>query len=124
MIAFLRICWALRRYAGPLGPQAWEPDDAAALRLFLCGTHGRRLCAYLSAYVANQAMNATMPGPRVEWEAGFATGLRYVVTLFQQLSAAGPSTGNPSPVGAHPDQPTAEEDLSQDSDPFRARFEP
>lgn len=108
ILRFLRMAWMLAQTGAWQAPEetAWTDMDASALRSYLAGAPGKRLCNRLR-YVS-AALNASAVQAPNKWKAGQAAGYMLAVSHIQTLSA---------PI-APQDDPSEEQDNDETSPLF------
>ena len=83
---FLKIAWRLSGNLPWVGDPNWESTDSLALRNFLVTKEGKRFRMILLNMVLRQNQQAVTAKKRLEYEAGFANGVRTVVHTVEALA--------------------------------------
>ena len=83
---FLRIAWRLSGNIPWVGEPEWEASDANVLRKFLVLKEGKRFRMVLLNMVLKQNQQAVSAKKRLEFEAGFASGVRTTVHTVEALA--------------------------------------
>ena len=83
---FLKIAWRLSGNIPWVGEPEWDTSDANALRKFLVLKEGKRFRMTLLNMVLKQNQQAVTATSRMEYEAGFASGVRTTVHTVEALA--------------------------------------
>jgi len=83
---FLSIAWRLSGNIPWVGDPDWDSDDSNALRKFLVSGEGKRFRMVLLNMVLKQNAQAVSAKKRLEFEAGFANGVRTAVHTVEALA--------------------------------------
>ena len=83
---FLRIAWRLSGNIPWVGEPEWGASDANVLRKFLVLKEGKRFRMTLLNMVLKQNQQAVTATRRIEYEAGFASGVRTTVHTIEALA--------------------------------------
>ena len=83
---FLSIAWRLSGNIPWVGDPEWDSDDSNALRKFLVSGEGKRFRMVLLNMVLKQNAQAVSAKKRLEFEAGFANGVRTAVHTVEALA--------------------------------------
>ena len=83
---FLSIAWRLSGNIPWVGDPEWDSDDSNALRKFLVSGEGKRFRMVLLNMVLKQNAKAVSAKKRLEFEAGFANGVRTAVHTVEALA--------------------------------------
>jgi len=85
-LRFLRIAWRLSGNIPWVGEPDWDASDANVLRKFLVLKEGKRFRMILLNMVLKQNQQAVTAKKRLEYEAGFANGVRTTVHTIEALA--------------------------------------
>ena len=85
-LRFLKIAWRLSGNIPWVGEPDWDASDANVLRKFLVLKEGKRFRMILLNMVLKQNQQAVTAKKRLEYEAGFANGVRTTVHTIEALS--------------------------------------
>lgn len=85
-LRFLRIAWRLSGNIPWVGEPEWETAEANGLRKFLVSRTGKRFRMVLLNMVLKQNAQAVSAKKRLEFEAGFANGVRTAVHTVESLA--------------------------------------
>ena len=83
---FLSIAWRLSGNIPWVGEPDWDSDDSNALRKFLVSGEGKRFRMVLLNMVLKQNAQAVSAKKGLEFEAGFANGVRTTVHTVEALA--------------------------------------
>ena len=83
---FIGIAWRLSGNIPWVGEPEWEASDANVLRKFLVLKEGKRFRMTLLNMVLKQNQQAVTATKRLEYEAGFASGVRTTVHTVEALA--------------------------------------
>ena len=83
---FLSISWRLSGNIPWVGEPDWDDGDANELRKFLVSGEGKRFRMVLLNMVLKQNSQAVSAKKRLEFEAGFANGVRTAVHTVEALA--------------------------------------
>ena len=83
---FMGIAWRLSGSIPWVGEPEWDVSDANALRKFLVLREGKRFRMVLLNMVLKQNQQAVSATKRLEYEAGFASGVRTTVHTVEALA--------------------------------------
>ena len=84
---FLKIAWRLSGNLPWVGDPNWESTDSLALRNFLVTKEGKRFRMILLNMVLRQNAQAVSTKKGLEFNAGFANGVRTTVHTVETLAA-------------------------------------
>jgi len=84
---FINVMWRLSGNVSWVGDPDWEVSDASALRNFLVTTEGKRFRMVLLNMVLRQNAQALSSKKGLEFNAGFANGVRTTVHTVEALAA-------------------------------------
>ena len=82
----ISIAWRLRNHIPWVGEPEWEASDANALRKFLVTREGRKLRMIMLNTVLKQNQQAVSSKKNLEFESGFANGVRTMVHTIEVLA--------------------------------------
>jgi len=85
-LRFLKIAWRLSGNIPWVGEPDWDASDANVLRKFLVLKEGKRFRMILLNMVLKQNQQAVTAKKRLEYEAGFANGVRTTVHTIEALA--------------------------------------
>jgi|TARA_Y100000310_G_scaffold341405_1_gene440441 hypothetical protein len=85
-LRFLKIAWRLSGDIPWVGEPDWGASDASVLRKFLVLKEGKRFRMILLNMVLKQNQQAVTAKKRLEYEAGFANGVRTTVHTIEALA--------------------------------------
>jgi len=85
-LRFLKIAWRLSGNIPWIGEPEWGASDANGLRKFLVLREGKRFRMVLLSMVLKQNQQAVTAKKRLEYEAGFANGVRTTVHTVEALA--------------------------------------
>ena len=85
-LKFLKIAWRLSGNIPWVGEPDWDASDANVLRKFLVLKEGKRFRMILLNMVLKQNQQAVTAKKRLEYEAGFANGVRTTVHTIEALA--------------------------------------
>ena len=85
-LRFLKIAWRLSGNIPWVGEPDWDASDANVLRKFLVLKEGKRFRMILLNMVLKQNQQAVTAKKRLEYEAGFANGVRTAVHTVEALA--------------------------------------
>ena len=85
-LRFLKIAWRLSGNIPWVGEPEWDASDANVLRKFLVLKEGKRFRMILLNMVLKQNQQAVTAKKRLEYEAGFANGVRTTVHTIEALA--------------------------------------
>jgi len=85
-LKFLKIAWRLSGNIPWVGEPEWEASDANALRRFLVTKEGKKLRLTMLNMVLKQNQQAVSAKKNLEFEAGFANGVRTAVHTVEVLA--------------------------------------
>jgi len=94
---FLKIAWRLSGSIPWIGEPEWGTSDANVLRKFLVLKEGKRFRMILLNMVLKQNQQAVSATKRMEYEAGFASGVRTTVHTVESLAR---DIGDPEDLAA------------------------
>ena len=83
---FIRIAWKLSGYLPWIGEPDWDAGDSNALRKFLVSSEGKRFRMVLLNMVLKQNQQAVSSKKELEFNAGFANGVRTTVHTVEALA--------------------------------------
>jgi hypothetical protein len=83
---FISIAWRLRSHIPWVDEPEWEASDANALRRFLVTKEGKKLRLTMLNMVLKQNQQAVSAKKNLEFEAGFANGVRTAVHTIEALA--------------------------------------
>ena len=83
---FISIAWRLSKHIPWIGEPEWKAQESAALRRFLVSTEGKRFRAVLLNMVLKQNQQAVSSKKELEFNAGFANGVRTTVHTVEALA--------------------------------------
>ena len=86
LLKFIKLAWRLSGRFPWIGEAEWEDEDSDALRLFLCSRAGKKLRLILLNSVIRQNAHAVEQKKGLEFEAGFANGMRTTVHTLELLA--------------------------------------
>jgi len=87
---FLRIAWRLSGSIPWVGEPDWSASESNVLRDFLVSDEGKRFRMILLNMVLKQNQQAVTANKRLEYEAGFANGVRTTVHTVETLAKSVP----------------------------------
>jgi hypothetical protein len=85
-LKFLKIAWRLSGNIPWVGEPEWEAAEANALRRFLVTKEGKKLRMVMLNMVLKQNQQAVAAKKNLEFEAGFANGVRTTVHTVEVLA--------------------------------------
>ena len=83
---FLKVAWRLSGSIPWVDEPEWGASEANVLKKFLVLTEGKRFRMVLLNMVLRQNQQAVTAKKRLEYEAGFANGVRTVVHTVEALA--------------------------------------
>ena len=85
-LRFLKIAWRLSGNIPWVGEPDWDASDANVLLKFLVLKEGKRFRMVLLNMILKQNQQAVTATKRIEYEAGFASGVRTTVHTIEALA--------------------------------------
>ena len=86
LLKFIKVLWRMSGRIPWVDEAEWELEDSNALRLFLCTRSGKKLRMILLNSVIRQNAHAVEQKKELEFEAGFANGMRTTVHTLEVLA--------------------------------------
>ena len=86
LIRFIRIAWKMSKQIPWIGEPEWETSESNALRKFLVTVEGKRFRMILLNMVLKQNQQAVSSNKELEFNAGFANGVRTTVHTVEALA--------------------------------------
>ena len=87
LFRFLKVAWRLSGSVPWVGEPEWGVSESNVLKKFLVLTEGKRFRMVLLNMVLRQNQQAVTATKRLEYEAGFANGVRTVVHTVEALAS-------------------------------------
>ena len=84
---FISIAWRLSKHIPWIGEPEWTAQESSALRKFLVSDEGKRFRMVLLNMVLKQNQQAVSSKKELEFNAGFANGVRTAVHTVEALAA-------------------------------------
>ena len=85
-IRFIRIAWRMSKQIPWIGEPEWRLTESNALRKFLVTVEGKRFRMILLNMVLKQNQQAVSSNKELEFNAGFANGVRTTVHTVEALA--------------------------------------
>lgn len=85
-IRFIRIAWKMSKQIPWIGEPEWRLTESNALRKFLVTVEGKRFRMILLNMVLKQNQQAVSSNKELEFNAGFANGVRTTVHTVEALA--------------------------------------
>ena len=85
-IRFIRIAWKMSKHIPWIGEPEWKVSESNALRKFLVTVEGKRFRMILLNMVLKQNQQAVSSNKELEFNAGFANGVRTTVHTVEALA--------------------------------------
>ena len=85
-IRFIRIAWKMSKQIPWIGDPEWRLTESNALRKFLVTVEGKRFRMILLNMVLKQNQQAVSSNKELEFNAGFANGVRTTVHTVEALA--------------------------------------
>tara|TARA_R100000656_G_scaffold91431_1_gene66392 strand:- start:1094 stop:1474 length:381 start_codon:yes stop_codon:yes gene_type:complete len=86
VFTFIRVAWKMSKYLPWIGEPDWDVSDANALRKYLVSGEGKRFRMILLNMVLKQNQQAVSSKKELEFNAGFANGVRTTVHTIEALA--------------------------------------
>ena len=86
LIRFIRIAWKMSKQIPRIGEPEWKTSESNALRKFLVTVEGKRFRMILLNMVLKQNQQAVSSNKELEFNAGFANGVRTTVHTVEALA--------------------------------------
>jgi len=86
LIRFIRIAWKMSKQIPWIGEPEWRLTESNALRKFLVTVEGKRFRMILLNMVLKQNQQAVSSNKELEFNAGFANGVRTTVHTVEALA--------------------------------------
>ena len=86
VIRFIRIAWKMSKQIPWIGEPKWRLTESNALRKFLVTVEGKRFRMILLNMVLKQNQQAVSSNKELEFNAGFANGVRTTVHTVEALA--------------------------------------
>ena len=86
VIRFIRIAWKMSKQIPWIGEPEWRLTESNALRKFLVTVEGKRFRMILLNMVLKQNQQAVSSNKELEFNAGFANGVRTTVHTVEALA--------------------------------------
>jgi len=86
LFRFTKIMWRMSGTLPWVGDPNWDSTDSTALRNFLVSKHGKRFRMVLLNMVLRQNAQAVSGKKELEFDAGFANGVRVTVHTVETLA--------------------------------------
>ena len=86
LIRFIRIAWKMSKQIPWIGEPEWKTSESNALRKFLVTVEGKRFRMILLNMVLKQNQQAVSSNKELEFNAGFANGVRTTVHTVEALA--------------------------------------
>jgi len=86
IIRFIRIAWKMSKQIPWIGEPEWRLTESNALRKFLVTVEGKRFRMILLNMVLKQNQQAVSSNKELEFNAGFANGVRTTVHTVEALA--------------------------------------
>ena len=85
-LRFIRVAWKMSGHLPWIGEPEWTASESNALRKFLVSGEGKRLRMILLNMVLKQNQQAVSSKKELEFNAGFANGVRTTVHTVESLA--------------------------------------
>ena len=86
IVRFIRVAWKMSKHLPWISEPEWTAAESNALRRFLVSVEGKRFRMILLNMVLKQNQQAVSSKKELEFEAGFANGVRTTVHTVEALA--------------------------------------